>query len=700
MKKFKHLLICLLGVITIAISVISCDKKEEIDIPTPPAPPTPEDSTSYYKISYTNESLLYKVTAPESACEGELVEVEVKTLIDGVNIISVLFNENQTTIGESHQNTSVYTFTMPAEDVELTVENSCDIILQDDYYYTVTSDKSNAKYNETVNVTFSVSNPKYKIAGATFNENECTFVSKQGDDYLYSFIMPDTPVTVAGYIQENQLLIERTWDENCVVVMLDCINNQGTPEEYCSQAPGELVHFIEKHDLGYEVTLSVTGIESGTDYTSSIYWSLAADNHLYQDSWAFIMPQESVVISARSTEIEIYKDEPFVGVYNGYQISVGANNIYTSDLPNMTLNLKANSAYSLLTTDENEFNSEGLYTYSQNRFDYVIESCTNDLGARGEFIGNDFIFTEVHYLLYDNVDNTRYYFAGKSGFDYTCASRDQYGTFFLIEAKNETDSYYYYIDKERRTISAVEVDFEYGNSIGDYSSAKVSLNGDLFMKYNYSSESAEEPIFTYRGKEYGTYTSINDGSLFLDGFGTGEYNGTTATYTINGTIVSFGTADELIQFNIDLNNKTFTLINNTKEWGYYTKYTLNNAQISLSGQISTNGVVTIQIDKNLMGSTKEGYAAIQIQYPGSFGRLSDMVSDCQPYYFDENTSTLTITNVLQGTGTNYSTIRKDITLTVSQDKSQMTFDAEYIFSTSTPYEYLFGGQTNTIIAVE
>jgi hypothetical protein len=100
-----------------------------------------------------------------------------------------------------------------------------------------------------------------------------------------------------------------------------------------------------------------------------------------------------------------------------------------------------------------------------------------------------------------------------------------------------------------------------------------------------------------------------------------------------------------------------------------------------------------------MGNDKEGYAAIQIQYPGSFGRLSDIISDCQPYYYESETHTLVITNVLQGTGNGYSTTRKDIRLKVQSDFSSMTFEAEYIYSTSTPYEYLFGGNENIISAV-
>jgi hypothetical protein len=84
--------------------------------------------------------------------------------------------------------------------------------------------------------------------------------------------------------------------------MLDCINNQGTPEEFCSQKPGEIVHFIYRWDLGYDVVCTVTGTKSGKDYSNEVFWSIAADNHLYQDCWAFYMPDEPVLIKTVSTE--------------------------------------------------------------------------------------------------------------------------------------------------------------------------------------------------------------------------------------------------------------------------------------------------------------------------------------------------------------------------------------------------------------
>jgi hypothetical protein len=50
---------------------------------------------------------------------------------------------------------------------------------------------------------------------------------------------------------------------------------------------------------------------------------LAADNHLYQDCWAFYMPNEPVLIKAVSKEKSVYVGADFIGNYSGYWITFG-----------------------------------------------------------------------------------------------------------------------------------------------------------------------------------------------------------------------------------------------------------------------------------------------------------------------------------------------------------------------------------------
>lgn len=696
MKTIKHLTKIILGCALFTLISFSCTQ-EEPNKPTPPEPPIEGCEDTTYNIAIRNNSDLFKISAPTQAVVNEEIDITITEIQEGVNIEAVKFNESEAEFVSNEDGTIIYSFVMPEEDVTISVENTCDITLLEGEHFSVVADKEKAGKNETVTLIFTVSTPYYKMTSATFNEEQCTFVEQQGNDFTYTFTMPDEPVTVTGSAHSDELIIERSWDEHCVVVMLDCINNQGTPEEYCSQVFGEIVHFIEKHDLGYDVKLTVTGIETGTDYSSGIFWSLAEDSHLYQDSWAFYMPDESVMINATSTEKGDYLGEPFIGEYIGSLISVGTNNIYNTSEHKMTLNLRASSAYSFVTTDEKGFDTEGLYTYSQNKFDYIAESCTTDWGVRGEILDNEFVFAEVHYLIYDNWENISYYFGAREPFEYTCAASDQYGIYYLLEATQESGTRHFYVDIQRKTIKEVTLDFEYGDSINGYCLAKVSDETAPLFMYSYSSDST--PVFQFKGKEEGTYTSATLGTLYLDGFGKGTYNNTPGNYTLSGTIVKFNDGTNVSEFNIDLNNKTFSIIENTSGWNGASQYSLNGAKIYLSGSVSNNGVVTVTLDKNLMGNDKEGYAAIQIQYPGSFGRLSDIISDCQPYYYESETHTLVITNVLQGTGNGYSTTRKDIRLKVQSDFSSMTFEAEYIYSTSTPYEYLFGGNENIISAV-
>ncbi len=698
MKPLKHLSQLILGCTLSLLLAFSCTKNDNNETPNPPEPPINGCEDTTYNITISSNSDLFKVSAPAEAVVNEEIEIIITEILEGVNIETVKYDDYEAEFVSNEDGTILYNFVMPEKDVTITVENTCDITLIEGEHYTVVADKEKAGFNESVNVIFTVSEPYYQITGATVNEQQCTFVEQDGNDFIYTFNMPDAPATVTGYANSDELLIERSWDEHCVVVMLDCINNQGTPEEYCSQVFGEIVHFIEKHDLGYDVKLTVTGLETGNDYSSGIFWSLAEDSHLYQDSWAFYMPDESVMINAASTEKGDYIGELFIGEYIGSPITVGTNNIFTTAQQQMELNLKSSAAYTFITTDANNFDTQALYTYSNNKFDYVAETSTTDWGVRGEILNNEYIFTEVHYLIYDNWENTSYYFAGRNPFEYTCASSDEFGTYYLLEVIDDNGTSHFYIDIQRKTIEPVTLDFKYGSGINENCQAKVSNSTTAIFMYSYNPDGT--PVFKFKGKEEGTYTSSTLGTLYLDGFGEGTFNQTAGEYTISGTIVKFNDGSNTTEFNVDINNKTFTLIEENDGWNGFAQYSINNAKIYISGSNISNGVVTITLDKNIIGDDKEGYASIQIQYPGSFGRLSDLISDCQPYYFEPETNTLVITNVLQGTGSGYSTTRKDIRIKVQPDYSYLTFEADYIYSTSTPYEYIYGGEENIIYPVE
>jgi hypothetical protein len=513
-------------------------------------------------------------------------------------------------------------------------------------------------------------------------------------EYIFTFEMPEGPAVVEGFTSVEYHEIDREWDENCVIYMLDCINHQGTPEEFCSQKPEGIVHFIYKWDLGYDVTCTVTGQKTGKDYTREVFWSLAADNHLYQDCWAFYMPNEPVLIKAVSKEKSVYVGADFIGNYSGYWITFGENNIYTSSEPSMSIEFCESSAYFVNSTDENAYDFSGLYAVNEKAFAGDRETSRGDFALRGEFLEGDFAFAIIDNLLFDNVDHRRFYLTAKDGFDFVSATDKSNGGRFLLEADQNGQKTWYFVERDNQSIKKAEVTFISGNSIGQTCEAMVDVIGGMEFnktdRFRYSYENGGTPVFTYSGKEVGTYTSDKGETLELDGFGNATYNGVAGTYTIEAGLVTYTDATgNQTKFNINMNDKTFTVIVESTGIKLDPVYSTTTAWISVDGQQSETGMITVAFDANYGATaTKEGYAFIQINYMET-GKVKEMIGASCPYYTDETNRTVTISNVLQGNG-GWGTTKKDIVLNISEDGKTLTFVDEAIFSTVSPYIFCYG----------
>ena len=408
----------------------------------------PQEKT--YSITGPN-SEFYQVDFPESAKEGETVTVTV-TPVEGVNIVAVRYNSKKADLVKEN----VYSFDMPKKDVEITVNSSSTVTVVPSSYFTYEVDKTVAEAGDLVQVVFGVYNIEDVIKYATVNGTSAKVEALDMGVYGCSFTMPEGPAVVEAYLAEDYYVIEREWDENSAVWMLDCINNQGTPEEFCSQKEGFPVHFLYKCDLGFDVVCTVTGTDTGTDYTSEVFWSLAADNHLYQDCWAFMMPDEPVVIKAVSTERNVYEGAEFVGDYTGYWVTEGDNLIYSSSQPAMNLQLKKSGAFYANTTDANAYNFSGIYTVTDGQIASDREVAVGDFALRGNVLGDGYAFAIIDNILHDNVDNRRFYLVGKDNFDFVCAS-DKYATRFLLEANEGGQKSWFFIERDNQCIKKAEV---------------------------------------------------------------------------------------------------------------------------------------------------------------------------------------------------------------------------------------------------
>jgi hypothetical protein len=685
MKVAKQLLTLALA----AFCMAACDKVEP-DKDGQQKPDT--EKPAVYTISLKAESEFYEVEFPTEALEGENVTVTV-TPVEDVYVDMVRYNSTKATPVEGKDNT--FEFTMPAKNVSLTVNTSSTVTVLPSSYFTGVADKNIAAAGDLVAVKFYVNNIEDAVTSAIVNNSiNCTLTGMDLGEFIFSFEMPEGPAVVEGFTEVEYHVIEREWDEHCVISMLDCINLQGTPEEFCSQKPEGLVHFIYKWDLGYDVACTVTGLKTGTDYTGDVFWSVAADNHLYQDCWAFYMPNEPVLIKAVSTEKVIYDDAAFVGSYKGYWLTFDENKIYTSSQPSMSMELSKNSAFTVTSDDENAYDFSGLYSVNENTIATDRETSRGDFALRGQLLEGDYAFAIIDNLLHDNVDNRRFYLTGKNDFTFACATDKSNGGRFLLEADQNGQKKWYFVERDNQSIKKAEVTFLKGSSIGESCVAMIDVIGGIEFnktdRFKYTYENGVVPEFTFSGKEIGTYTSDKGETLELDGFGYAEYNGTEGTYTIEAGLVTFTDAEGTqTKFNVNMNDKTFVVIADSTGLELDPRYSTTTAWISVDGEQSETGMITVAFEANY-GATavKEGYAFIQIKYM-EMGKEKEMIGASSPYYIDAENRTVTISNVLQGNG-GWGTTKKDIVLNISEDGKTLTFADEIIYSTSSPYIVCYG----------
>ena len=689
------------AVLAAALLAFSCEKPETPEPQKPPQenPDTPgnndgKDEPEEQTFDITGPtSEFYKVEFPESAKEGEDVTVTVIP-VDDVTIVGVRYNSKKAELIEEN----VYKFTMPKKNVELTVESSSTVTVVESCYFKSETDKKIAQAGDLVTVVFYVNNIEDMIASATVNGTiKCKLEKNVLGEYTYSFTMPEGPAVVEAQLASEYHIIEREWDEHCRINMLDCINNQGTPEEFCSQKEEGIVHFIYRWDLGYDVICTVTGMETGKDYTDEVFWSLASDNHLYQDCWAFYMPDEPVLIKAVSTERNAYEGTDFVGEYAGYWITDGENLIYSSSEPTMNLELRKSGAFFVNTTDANAYEFSGIYTVTDGQLASDREVARGDFALRGKILEDGYAFAIVDNILHDNVDNRRFYLVGKNNFEFVCAS-DKYATRFLLEANEGGQKSWYFIERDNQSISKAEVTFITGSSIGQTCEAMVKVEGGIAFnrteEFRFTNSNGTSPVFTYIGKEAGTYTSAKGETLVLDGFGNGSYNGNVGAYTIENGIVTFTDASgKVTKMNTDVNNKTFTVITEASEEtlkALAAEYKTTTAKISTNGTVSEKGTVYVAFDRNYYGDYYKGYAQIKITYISN-GSTIEILGDTKKYVVDEIERTVTFPSVVQGDGINSNTtIKKDVVFKISDDFKTLTLVNDYIYSTN-PNDYCIGG---------
>lgn len=581
---------------------------------------------------------------------------------------------------------------MPDEDVTLLVTTrpkgtqTYAIRVVNGQFYEIFAPES-AQCDQTVQVTVAVNQTFFRIDALLFNDQPCTYLSDDGVEYLYQFDMPAEEVTLTATVEEDLHLITKSEGEHTSLIILNCLYNQGTPEQVIQASQFTIVRFLFDADLGYDARCDVRA-QSGDE----VPYAFVPDDDEYGPCWHVVMPDEPITIETTATEKTVYEGKDFVGSYRGFELHTPDRAVMTGAAPSLTMELKANASFTVASTDRNAFDFDGMYVYDEaaDNFTYERESCKKTYGVSGRRLNGE-MFLQTNNLLEDRPDNNRHYFTSKEDFVYVCASPDEYDRRFLLEIRKGAASEYYYVDLLSYTWNRVEATFGEGTSIGGTCSALITLDGTPLFRYTLAQGSA--PVFTYKGKEAGTYR-IQSGSgpdLILDGFGTAIVGDTSGSYTVDKGIVSFTADGKTVKYLIDPLALTYYEVQSDEAWDgaahlYAESEYGYNSEVSSSEWIK--GWVNVYLDSDFQGNAKPRYALIKMSLPDMFGRKFDIISDCVPYIYDPQAGTLVLSQVVQGRTDGWGQERRDINFTVTPDKT-LVFTTEKVASLTTPNKYIY-----------
>lgn len=511
--------------------------------------------------------------------------------------------------------------------------------------------------------------------------------------------------------------ISRVIGEHTSMGMLDCINNEGSidptmPYDWVAATSDHICHFLYEPEPGYDAKASVSGDYTGKAYSDAdpdfLFIVPAEDYAGWTDSWAFLMPNEPVTITTTATEHTTYVGREFVGTYRGYRLSgkPAMNKPYDLDA---SYELRANGSYKFNTTDDDAFALHFMYEWDESTNTAAHVEVTQpswDLshyyGADGYDLGDGYMYVNIRDYTSAMSADSRYYITALDAFTIS-AGADPYGKKRLTECINSVTGArkYLFTDDYGIKFKVADVTFRSGSSIGSSCVAIISYDGEAQYRYDYDGSSGS-PAITARGAEAGSYTPAggSGNTLELDGFGQATIGGTTASYTNEGGVITLSNGRV---FNIDTSKHTYTEVFANNVWTGAASYSIGNASGAYEGVATNKAVISVTFDKNLFGDPYAGYIAFSIMIdPGDGLGYRSAVSACPKYTYDRSAGTITLPNVLVGTGVGTNSERRTLVLRVSSDLQTMWLDSDVcgdkIYSTGSYKHYVYTGTTNTLHA--
>ena len=674
MNIFKKILCLVIGLTGIILT--GCNKSET------------EVNTKTFSITTNSDEALFSYTAPEKAEAGETVTINIKVVKENHHIAFVTANSVACEKVSGDETEASYSFIMPEKDVEISiivVENEPDhyrIFYPTDEAYTQICKITGPEWGAVeadVEVTFKMTE-KYESfmpVEVMANDIPCELTSSRisANEYVFKFTMPAEDVTITFKHDHEMHLITVEEAENSYVTMLNSGRDWDADPVIFEAWYGYYVKFLYGGELGFTADLkavTASGIEL------DVTW-LESDETAPNGCWMVQMPDEPISLSTVAHEKTDYLGKPFVGVYKGYQVIVGENNMFKSSTPTFSLDMRGNTAFFAKSTDSNKFDFDGCYQFDENSdtFAYRREYSDNgygevDYGVSGKYFSNGDAFIYISNLQVPKPDYVKYYFASKDDFDYFCAATDQYGVRYLAEIDKKGMKSWYYIETQSMNATKVNLTFTSGSTIAEACSAIAYYNGTALFRYDHAA-AGSKPVFTMRGSEAGTYKAA-DGSgadLVLDGFGnvSGASNG---TYTVDKNIVN---ASDGTSYIIDTSEKTYTKVV-TAEWSGSLTFIGEQAGAGVWNGNKGVGKFELYLNRTYEGTAK-GKARIIMTANGE-----DLYKDDVAYAWNPAKKQIILSGVYVGSG-HSSGSRQDLILDVSDDLNSMTVEnIEYFHSGS------------------
>lgn len=539
---------------------------------------------------------------------------------------------------------------------------------------------------QTVIVYVKMENAKYKVSSLTANGKACTYITDDGTTFRYKFTMPDADVTLEAETVVDRHTITPIVARHAYLTMLNCCDDWTVDEDkrvYNETMDGLVKFYYGAEDgyLPYIKALSESGEKLSVEYTDK--------DTDFGKCYFVQMPDEPISIEVTATELGYYRGMDFVGTYQGYEVKTGDNRIFSATAPTLSAELKANTAYTAETTDDNALSAHGTYTYTEasQRISYNAPATDQGVsqkkgyGINGKYIDGGDLFVNFSNLDDDRPDNVKLYFASQYAFSYTCASTDDYGSHYLVQLKRENGtSAYYYIDTQSREVTTLRMFYQKGGALGEASQAYAydDTAGDVLFSYSYEGDGAK-PAFVFVGKERGEYTleggTADSNTLSLDGFGTATYGGESGTYTIQDNIVKVIAGGKTYNFVLNLDARTYSPVKSAT-WDGPVKFMGMTNSARFDDATSTMGTVVFVLNSNYAGEEIEGKVKVDVNIVDQYYSTRNTNACTASYTYNSTDNTLLISGVLVGTADGRSTEKIDIELSVSADKKTLTCEKD------------------------